>query len=172
MAFAATGLLLNHPDWVGDTRSSGKEQTLTLSKDEIAVALRSDAPARALGETVARKASVRGAYKAGEIAGSDAQLRFEGVRGTTDVTIDLETGSTDVAITKTGLLQIINDLHRGKNAGQIWSAVIDISAVLIFLMSALGYVIFLSMRSRVRTALALTGISLACLLGVYIAFVP
>lgn len=172
MAFAVTGILLNHPGWIGDTRSSEKDQTLTLSKEEVAAALRSDMPPRALADAVARKMPVRGAYKAGEIAGSDAQLRFEGVSGTTDVTVDLETGSTDVAITKAGLLQIINDLHRGKNAGPIWSAVIDISAVLIFLMSALGYIIFLSMRFRMRTAFVLTAISAVCLAGAYIAFVP
>lgn len=172
MAFSATGILLNHPGLIASSKPANAESTISLGKDEIARALESDSPAMRLADAVAAKTSPRGAYKSGEIIDSEAQLRFEGVSGTTDVTIDLKTGSTDVMTARASFLQVVNDLHRGKNAGQVWSAIIDISAILILLMSALGYVIFLSLRFRMRTALVLTAISFLGLVGIYAAFVP
>ncbi len=67
---------------------------------------------------------------------------------------------------------MIGDLHRGKNASVPWRAVIDVSAILVLALSIIGYVLFFSLRFRLRTSLILTAVSIAALVGVFVAFVP
>ena len=172
MGFSATGILLNHPAWFRDARPAGEDRTVTLPKEEVARALRTPAPAVGLAALIARQAPLRGGFRSGEILGNEARLRFEGVTGTSDAVIDLDTGAVDLTIERAGVLQALNDLHRGKNAGAAWSLVIDIGAAVILLMSVLGYVIFFSLRFRLRTSLALTGLSLAALAAIFALLVP
>ena len=58
------------------------------------------------------------------------------------------------------LVSFINDLHTGKNSGAVWKATIDVFGVLIILMSLIGYILFFSLRFRLRTSLVLTAVSL------------
>lgn len=171
MAFAATGILLNHPGWLA-SRPPSEDRTLTLGKDEMRDALQAQPTPNGLAALVAGRTSLRGAFKSGEVIDEEARLRFEGVTGTTDVVVDLQTGAAEIAIERASTLQILNDLHRGKNAGSAWSWVIDLSAALILAMSVLGYIIFFSLRFRLRTSLALTAISLLILIGVFASLVP
>jgi uncharacterized protein len=172
MVFAATGILLNHPGWFGGGKRASEDLTVTLDKEAVAGALRAgDAPAR-LAALISGRTPVRGAYKSGEIVEGEANLRFEGVSGTTDAVVDLGTGAATVTVERATTVQILNDLHKGKNAGAVWSLVIDVGAGLVLLMSVLGYVIFFSLRFRLPTALALTAGSLLVLVGIYAAFVP
>ena len=99
-------------------------------------------------------------------------MRLEGPKGSTDLTIDLATGKGDARLTTTNLMSIIQDLHRGKNVGIAWRWVIDLSAWLILAMSLIGYVLFFSLRFRLKTSLILTGVSLIVLVGIAWLFVP
>ena len=67
---------------------------------------------------------------------------------------------------------MIDDLHRGKNVGRVWSAVIDASGALVLVLSLLGYVLFFTMRFKLRTGLVLTGVSLAAMAVIFLLFVP
>jgi hypothetical protein len=66
----------------------------------------------------------------------------------------------------------MNDLHRGKNAGAVWRAAIDVAAVLLIALSLIGYVLFFSLRFRLGASLLLTASSLAAMAGLVWAFVP
>ncbi len=67
---------------------------------------------------------------------------------------------------------MIGDLHRGKNAALPWRMVIDLSAILVLALSVIGYVLFFSLRFRLRTSLILTGASLAVLVAVFLWLTP
>lgn len=172
MAFSATGILLNHPAWFRAAKPPGEDRTITLPSEAVARALRSATPPAALAALVEGQARLRGGFRSGEVLGQEARLRFEGVTGTSDVVLDLGTGTAEISVERAGTLQVLNDLHRGKNAGAAWSAVIDLGAALILAMSLLGYVIFFSLRFRLRTSVALTGLSLLVLVGIFAVFVP
>lgn len=173
MFFSVTGLLLNHPEWF-KTESAAKpaEATLTLSADELAKAKTAPDSGRAIAEIVGRKTKLLGGYQSGEIIDGEAQLRTEGVNGSSDILVDMETGKAEVSTERAQLVTTLNDLHRGKNAGAAWKLIIDASAILVLALSLIGYVLFFSLRFRLRTGLILTGISLAALLAVFFLLVP
>ncbi|WP_296595910.1 PepSY-associated TM helix domain-containing protein [Phenylobacterium sp.] len=171
--FAVTGLLLNHPEWTTtDKEPPARTVTVTLAEAELARAKAAADPARALGETVGRKVPLIGAWQSGEVIDDEAQLRFEGPKGSSDVVVDLASGRTEVETKRARLVDTINELHRGKNASAAWKAVIDASAIVILLLSVVGYVLFFSLRFRLRTSLILTGVSLLGLIGVVVFLTP
>ncbi|MHB8283188.1 MAG: PepSY-associated TM helix domain-containing protein, partial [Caulobacteraceae bacterium] len=169
--FALTGLLLDHPDWLqGKPRE--QEVKLAVPAALLAKAAHDKDPSAALAATVARLTPLVGAYKSGEIDDGEANLRFEGTKGASTVTVDLRNGATDVDLQHASVVSVINDLHRGKNAGAAWRLVIDISAVVILALSLVGYVLFFSLRFRLRTSLILTAVSLGVLIGVFVLLTP
>lgn len=170
MFFSVTGLTLNHPDWV---RKDPVERVLnvTLPKADLDVALKAKDPPRALAEAVGRRAKLIGGYQSGEILDGEALLRLEGPSGATDITLSLATGKADIGTRRAGFGAMLNDLHKGKTAGPVWSLVIDIAAVLFLLLSVIGYVLFFSLRFRLKPSLILTAVSLVALVGVVALFV-
>jgi hypothetical protein len=49
----------------------------------------------------------------------------------------------------------------------MWRLVVDAIAVVLILMSVIGYMIFLSLRFRMRTALVLTAVSAIGVWGIF-----
>jgi hypothetical protein len=166
MFFSGTGLLLNHPEWFGDADAAPQESHAQLNPAEL-----KGKPAAALGEMLARRKLVQGAYASGDIDDDLALLRFEGVRGNSSVNLDLTSGKADIAYRQAGALTVLNDLHRGKNAGIAWKWLIDLSAGLFLVMSLVGYLLFFSMRHKLPQALILTLGSAAVLAALFLFFV-
>ena len=70
------------------------------------------------------------------------------------------------------VLTVLNDLHRGKNAGTAWKWLIDLSAGLFLALSLIGYILFFSMRHKLPTVLLLTLGSIGILAGLFLVCVP
>jgi hypothetical protein len=172
MFFSATGILLNHPDWLSQDDPDVRTGQTRITSGEILAARRTADFGKALGATLSRHTALVGAYASADIDGRQALLRFEGVKGTSDVTLDLTSGLAQVRVKRADMVTMLDDLHRGKNAGAAWQAVIDICAALILTLSLVGYVLFFSMKFRLRTSLVLTAASLAALGGIFIILVP
>ena len=170
--FSATGILLNHPAWLEGDEEKPAEIRANISIADILVARRSADAGAALGLLAAGALPVLGAYSSADISGAEAFLRYEGVKGSSDVTLDLKTGQATAKVRKANALTVMDDLHRGKNVGKVWQAVIDISAALILTLSVLGYVLFFMLRFRLRVSLMLTGASLVVMAGIFVIFVP
>lgn len=169
--FAATGITLNHPEWFANDHAARETHDFTLSQQTITRAASSTDQARSLGASVAATTQVRGAFASGDVTDGEALIRFEGVNGSSDITLDLRTGRGEIETTRASLVSMFNDLHRGKNAGQVWKAVIDAVATLILALSAIGFILFFSLRFRLATSLLLTGAGAGVLGVVYWAFV-
>lgn len=170
--FAVTGLLLNHPEWFKSGDEASTETTLTVTAADLARARAAPDPARTLADAVAKQEKLLGAYQSGEVIDGLALIRLEGVTGASDVEVDMETGKAAVTLQRADAVTTLNDLHRGKNAGAAWKLVIDAAAVVILALSLIGYVLFFSLRFRLRTSLILTGVSLGGLLAVFFLLVP
>jgi hypothetical protein len=169
--FSATGLLLDHPEWMqGRARESAARLTLPAAVTAEARGMKDPSPYLAV-ET-AKRTDLLGRYKSGEVDDGLANLRFEGVKGASTVTVDLATGQADISVEHPTALTVIGDLHRGKNASVPWRAVIDITAILVLVMSLIGYVLFFSLRFRLKTSLILTGASLAVLVAIFVWLTP
>lgn len=172
MFFSVTGILLNHPTWLQGEARAEQSVTAQIPAADIAAALKADDPPSALADTVTRRVKLRGAYKSGELLDGEAMLRLEGATGTTDIILNLHTGLAEATIQPATATSIVNDLHKGTNAGAAWRLLIDVTAVLVLALSLIGYVLFFSLRFRLKTSLVLTVASLAVFIGVYLAFVP
>jgi hypothetical protein len=168
--FSVTGLTLNHPEWLAG-RPREEVRKVHVPKAEIETALTAPEPERALAAAVGRRAPLRGRYASGEMLDGEALLRLEGPSGVTDITLTTATGEGEVSVRAASAVQALNDLHKGKAAGKAWSWAIDVSAVVFILLSVIGYVLFFSLRLRLKPSLALTAVSLALLLGVFWLFV-
>ncbi len=152
--FSFSGILLNHPEWF----NSGKTETaapvtVNLSLETLEDTLAADLPGPALARIIEDEARVIGAFKAADISNFDVTLRYTGVKGDTLVFIDRETGLAEIEVEPASLTSIIHNLHRGKEAGAVWKAIIDISAIIILAMSLVGFVLFLSLRLRLATSM-------------------
>lgn len=171
MFFSATGLLLDHPEWM-QGRGRETDSRIALPAAVTAKARGLADPTAYLAAETAKLTPLVGSYRSGEVDDGQASLRFEGVKGSSTVMVDLAAGQADVTVEHATPLTVIGDLHRGKNASVPWRAVIDITAIVVLALSVIGYVLFFSLRFRLRTSLVLTGVSLAVLVGIFVWLTP
>jgi hypothetical protein len=165
--FAATGVTLNHQDWFArqqrTTQSHGglDSRWMQGNVDKLQVV-----------EFLRRKERLHGALDDFRIEDSQCSLSFKGPGYEADVVIDRAAGRYDVTETHAGLVAILNDLHKGRDTGRIWSNVIDVTAVLMTAVSLTGLIlIFYLHKRRLPGLLLLAG---GCLLAylVYTIWVP
>ncbi len=71
-----------------------------------------------------------------------------------------------------GLVAVLNDLHKGRDTGKAWARVIDVSAVLMVLVSLTGLLLifFLAKKRFSGLLVAVAGAILSYL--AYLAWVP
>ncbi len=165
--FAITGLTLNHPDWPILKTPAPIEAEFTLSQEELERIVNEDAPEHVVVAIANEHVRLRGAITGGSEVGTEIFVRLQGVRGLSDVRANLTTGALHIVVEPAPPIAILNELHRGERAGDTWRLFIDIVAVLLLVLSIVGYLIFLSLRFRLRTALLLSGASLALLWGLF-----
>jgi hypothetical protein len=165
--FSVTGLLLNHPQWTEGEPPAPVTRTVQLDPQAVKRIELADDPGPVLVEIAADHASLRGEYSSSERAGPDVFARLQGVRGLTDLRVNLPSGKLEVVIEPAPPALVMNELHRAERASPTWRLLVDIVAVLLIVLSLIGYLIFLSLRFRLRTALLLTAMSAA---GMWVLF--
>jgi hypothetical protein len=165
MFFSVTGILLNHPDYFEARRAGETVRKLTLPADALKAAKAAKDPGAALGQAVAKATPLIGGYRSGEVEEDQAFLRFDGPKGASDVVVTLATGEVEATLRRAKLTTLLNELHRGRNAGTAWKWAIDVSAALFILLSVVGYVLFFSLRFRLVPSLILTAVSLLAMVG-------
>ena len=128
--FAATGLTLNHPSWFqGQQRTVVRHGALPLGVlgDQAAVV-----------DLLRAREGVHGAVTDYRVDDGQVQVSTKAPGYTADAFIDRGTGKYDVTVVSSGLVAVLNDLHRGQAAGKAWGWVIDASAVGLALVSLTG----------------------------------
>ncbi len=157
--FAATGLLLNHPEWF---KSEQQEQSFKLILPSTLLHSIQDQenPSQVILDYVRQQHGLIGRYQSSEVLDGEVMIRLESPAGSTDVWVLLDNGETEITSKPASTVSLLNDLHRGKNVGTAWSWLIDISAIIILLLSLAGYILFLTIKTRLVTNLILTALSL------------
>jgi hypothetical protein len=177
--FSVTGITLNHPDWF----FSGAENRLEAEGQVNLKWLHSDEPApgpaaldqAGLASQVAKLEIVEHLRSTHEIRGALVEFRvdeteclvsFKGPGYAADAFIDRETGRYRLSQTYHGFVAVINDLHKGRDTGPVWSMVIDVSAVLMTAIALTGLVLlfYLKLRRRTGVIVALVGTALVVML--------
>jgi uncharacterized protein len=169
--FSVTGLMLNHPGWLTSATPALHEATLTLTGAQLQQVRGSPEPAQRLMQIVADQATLYGEYKDGTVTDEEIFVRLQGARGSSDIRANLSDGSVVVAAEQATTVALLNALHRGETAGAAWRLSIDVTAIVLIVVALAGYAIFLSMSGKLRTALVISGASIAIAIVMFAAFV-
>jgi uncharacterized protein len=164
--FAVTGLTLNHADKFGDQTHTDQEKgqldlrwvktpdTLKIAKLEIVEYLRT-------------KHGIRAALSDFRIDDQQIGVSFKGPGYAADAFIDRTTGAYDLTKTSAGFVGVINDLHKGRDTGKVWSVVIDVSAILMTLVSLTGMILLLYIRRKRLSGLIMAAFGLLVVYIIY-----
>lgn len=175
--FSVTGLTLNHPDWF-----FGNTEHTTQTKAELSPSLLNrPAPEQADGdysahvdklqvvEHLRKTHKIRGALGEFRVDEFECNVTFKGPGYDADALIDRETGRYQLTETTRGIVAVLNDLHKGRDTGPIWSLVIDISAIVLTFIALTGLVLifYLKLRRRPGLVIALLGTIILAALGIF-----
>jgi hypothetical protein len=170
--FAVSGLTLNHADWF----TSGKE---VVTKDSGSVNLKwvnqpdtNKINKLQIVEFFRVKHEVKGALSDFRIDDRELSLTFNGPGYLADSFIDRETGKYELTITRFGAVAVINDLHKGRDSGKAWSWIIDISAVLMTLVSISGIILICFIKKKRLSGFIIATVGTVVCYLIYKLFVP
>ncbi|MEG0196014.1 MAG: PepSY-associated TM helix domain-containing protein [Acinetobacter sp.] len=161
--FSVTGLLLNHPEWFEPAKTEETTQ-LILPESVLKSIKQQENPSDTILNYVRQQQNVVGRYQSSEVMDNEVMIRLESPAGATDIWVMADTGETEITQKPASTVSMLNDLHRGKNSGLAWSWLIDISAIIVIALSLVGYILFLSIKTRLVTHLVLTAVSLALII--------
>ena len=99
-------------------------------------------------------------------------VNFKGPGYTSDAVIDRASGSYDVTETRMGWGAVINDLHKGRDAGRAWATLIDAAAVFMTLVSVTGLSLIFFLAKWRRSGLVMLAAGAAVSYALYLIFVP
>ena len=169
--FAATGLTLNHAEWFSQHEQTTHYQG-TVSPSLLHESGDQQPDKLGIVELLRNMHKIHGAVSDFRVEDSQISVSFKGPGYAADAFIDSSSGHYDLTETRNGFIAIINDLHKGRDTGKVWSVVIDVSAILLVLVSISGLVLiwFVYKRRTSGFILAVTTGSLCWLL--YHVFVP
>ena len=185
--FSVTGITLNHPTWFGAglqhvTELKGtvdpswvkpQPQPETASTAEGGDATESD-PAAGVAklevvEHLRKEHGLKGGVSEFRVDDIECMILFKGPGYAADVFLDRESGKYTVTQTVMGAMAVMNDLHKGRDSGQVWSWVIDITAALMVFVSITGFVLIFYLRRKRFSGVvtAVVGTIVFVLLGIY-----
>lgn len=145
--FSVTGLTLNHPDWLfGSIR---REQHFSGKVNpEWAKSESGEVAKLEIVEHLRKEHKVRGFLSDFTIDDVECMVTFKGPGYSADTFLQRKDGSYELSIITDGWVAVLNDLHKGRNTGPAWSLLIDISAVLLIIISLTGLVLLLYIKRR------------------------
>ncbi|MGZ3965160.1 MAG: PepSY-associated TM helix domain-containing protein [Mucilaginibacter sp.] len=145
--FAVTGLTLNHVEWF-DGKEQVKKFTGQVPLKWIKV---KDTAAIAKFEIVRflKQANhVKGDIGDFIIDDNQCTLSFKRPGYSADAFINRETGAYKLTETSLGIVAVMNDLHKGRDAGKKWSYLIDIAAIFLTVLSLTGLVMLAFIKKK------------------------
>ena len=167
--FAVTGLTLNH----AEALSHGEVvKNLKGSLTPVEMGPKDHPDTLAIVEHIRNTDHVHGAVADLRMEDDAISFSFRGPGYSADTTVDRAAGTYQVVETRAGFIAVINDLHKGRDTGKAWSWVIDLSAVLLTLVSMSGLLlIFFVYKRRLSGLILAVGATLVCVL-LYRLYVP
>jgi uncharacterized protein len=168
--FSVTGLTLNHAEKFGAAarpRQLQGQLTVGWVKTNDAQVARLE-----IVEHLRRTHGVKGALGDFRIEEAQCNVVFKGPGYSADAVIDRETGAYELIETRLGLIAIVNDLHKGRDTGDAWSWLIDISAVLLTLVSLTGLALMGFIRRRRFSGFVLAVAGTVVIYVIYVLFIP
>jgi uncharacterized protein len=166
--FAATGITLNHQDKLNGQPTVSR---FTGSFDAAAVGPTAQVDQSRIVAQFRDAHRIKAALRDFRVDDDQLTVSFKGPGYAADAFVDRKTGAYDVTETRMGLVAIVNDLHKGRDTGAVWSQVIDLSAVLMMLVSVTGLTLIFFLHKRFALGMWMLGIGTVLCVAVYVWFV-
>jgi hypothetical protein len=169
--FALTGITLNHQDrFTGEAKTYRDHGTMNMSW--VKPATGKDVAKLEIVEYLRKTNGVKAALSDFRVDNNQLQVAFKGPGYEADAFIDRATGKYEVDESRMGVVAIVNDLHKGRDTGDAWSKVIDLSAGLMCLVSLSGLTLIFFLHKRRTSGLVAMAIGAALCITVYWIWVP
>jgi len=164
--FAATGLMLNHQDWFE------KQQHTMMYKGTMDRAwLGKDVAQLRIVEHLRQAHGIEADLSDFQVDDGQISINFKGPGYSAEARVDRPTGSYDVTETRAGWAAVMNDLHKGRDAGQLWGKLIDAAAVLMMVVAASGLTLIFFLAKWRKSGLIVLGAGALASYLIYVAFV-
>ncbi len=181
--FSVTGITLNHPDWFfseseHQVQAEGQiDQKWLNAGTSSADSDHEPDPAGQVAkleivEHLRKTHGVRGALADFRVDDRECMVSFKGPGYAADAFIDRESGHYNLTQTEHGFIAVINDLHKGRDTGPVWSAVIDISAVVLTVISLTGLTLLFYLKLRRKPGVVVILLGAAVLVAICLYWVP
>jgi hypothetical protein len=131
--FAATGVTLNHPSWLAaeSTRDfTGKMPPTWKSAQGVDWLV--------VAEYLRSTHGLHGTVTDRNADDAQASLTFKAPGYGADAYIEMTDGSYKLTVSYQGAVGVLNDLHRGRDAGGTWAWLIDVSGYFLVALSLTG----------------------------------
>lgn len=180
--FALTGITLNRPQWFERSEAMIEHHTLNVPPQHLFVNERRFEPNRvALIAFLTQQSQLRGTPSAldvyteveqGRLLVGELSLDFKGPGYNATVFVDMTSGEAEIETTDYGLIARLNDLHKGRNSGEVWKWFIDITALLMVLFVVTGVCLLLPKKKTLKTSMQWMTFGTALSLTIYFFAVP
>lgn len=146
--FAISGITLNRPNLYTSDTPQVEQQTLIIP-DHFFSMKNSRLTVNKVGLLgyLYHKANLSGTpssmqvfsdIEQGEMLEGEVSLDYKGPGFNSTVFINLVTKEAEIESTHYGVVAVLNDLHKGRNSGQVWAWFIDISGFLMVFFALTG----------------------------------
>ncbi len=165
--FAVTGLTVNHVEWF-----QSQQRTMTAKGTVDRKWLGDNVQKLEIVERLRRNHAIRAAVSDFRVDDSQCEISFKGPGYEADIFVDRGTGKYDLTETRNGFVAVMNDLHKGRDAGHVWGVLIDISAIVMTLVSVTGMALIFFLPKRRTSGLIALAVGIVVCYIVYALFVP
>jgi len=161
--FSVTGITLNHPDWLSKWGARQQLQQLPLPEplQPWPLATQQQEYATTLVEWLKSTQGVAGISWQARFDSDEQtlELSFKRPAGFAVALVDFAAAEIELEQQFNGYLALANDLHKGRDSGALWKALIDITAIACLLFALTGFYLLLKMPSKKQlgNALAVLG---------------
>ncbi|RZK50604.1 MAG: peptidase [Pedobacter sp.] len=146
--FSFTGLTLNHPTWFGADKQIEKKFEGKLPEAWVIQADTNKINKLSIVEYFRDKHKIKAAVKEFRIEEYDLSISFKGPAYSADIFINRENATFEGSEIKMGMMALMNDLHKGRDAGEGWLWVIDVSAIFLILISLSGLILICYIKKK------------------------
>ncbi|MEL0648817.1 PepSY-associated TM helix domain-containing protein [Pseudoalteromonas agarivorans] len=174
--FCVSGIVLNHVDWLKNDKNNGQVTAAIPAELVTKANAQLDTLPTLYPEIEAFLAKQYSLTKVKSIEWEkeDAlvMIDYPLPAGFAYAELDFTTGELNLDYQTGGFLSLIGDLHKGRYTGEVWSWVIDISAVLMIIFAITGMIILFQNRKKRLLGVWITVFGIATPLVIYLCWVP
>ena len=169
--FAATGLTVNHPGWFANAVQTRQSRGL-VDGEFLRTPIEVRPDKSGLVENLRKREHLHGVVSGIQVDDREVSFSYRAPGYSADTSIDRGSSIYEVTEVRNGFIGVVDDLHKGRDAGKVWGWLIDASAILLCSVSLTGLALLWFIYKRRASGLCIGAIGIAVLFLIYKAYIP